>query len=632
MWVILPFATFIISFYGFYSRTCNGRLAFLYAAALWGASVFILTETLSICHALSFFPLLIGWSLICAGSIYWARSSIPVVDKKFLGRWMDNWSATEKFLILSIIVLGAIKAFSAVMSAPNTYDGLTYHLSRVEHWIQNQTLANYPTHILRQLYSPPWAEYAILHLRILSSGDYFSNAVQWFSSIGSWVAISCIGQMLGADRKGQLLSVVLAATLPMGLVQSTSTQTDYVMTFWVTGFVYLLWKTYQQKRWSQAFGAGVFLGLALLTKGNAYILTSVWIIIYAMGALYSREGSRLKLLALMVGIALLFNIPYAIRNINTFGTPYWTDVQLTNKNVTMRTFIANVVCNTALHLGTPWERDNKFIERGLHGLAKGMGFDLNNPDPNPGADTFSFQRQSTGEDDAGNCLYLFLLVFGFVLVLLYPPLRRRSYWIYAGAVVLMVIFFCVVVRFHPFNSRYHLAIFVLSCALIGTIFAGLMRHWVGLLVSVVLMCSYPWLLACNEHPFLGNKNIIIRPRGQQYFSERPGMFYPYETVVKSIGLKGCRDIGLIEGGDSMEYPWWVLLRQTYGNQFRYENVDVTNRSASLSYPKGLFDPCVLIASGDDRQVIDLSTGVYVRVWSMDLPQGLTSVFIKARKK
>jgi hypothetical protein len=55
---------------------------------------------------------------------------------------------------------------------------MSYHLARVAHWGQNHTVAFYPTHIVRQLYQPPWAEYAMLHLYILAGGDRLANLVQ----------------------------------------------------------------------------------------------------------------------------------------------------------------------------------------------------------------------------------------------------------------------------------------------------------------------------------------------------------------------------------------------------------------------------------------------------------------------
>ncbi len=66
--------------------------------------------------------------------------------------------------ILLFVILTAT-AFIALSSVPNNFDSMTYHLPRIEHWLQNKNLSYYPTSIIRQLDSNPFAEELILSLR-----------------------------------------------------------------------------------------------------------------------------------------------------------------------------------------------------------------------------------------------------------------------------------------------------------------------------------------------------------------------------------------------------------------------------------------------------------------------------------
>ena len=101
------------------------------------------------------------------------------------------------------------------------------------HWSQNQSVAFYPTHILNQLYLPPWAEYAALQVMLLG-GDYrLAQLVQWFSMLGSLACASLIALELGASPRGQLFSAFFPVMLPMGILQVLSTQNDYVVAFWL---------------------------------------------------------------------------------------------------------------------------------------------------------------------------------------------------------------------------------------------------------------------------------------------------------------------------------------------------------------------------------------------------------------
>ncbi len=78
-------------------------------------------------------------------------------------------------------------------------------MARVVHWIQNQTVAHYPTNIPYQLVLPPWSGFAIMHFHILHGGDQWANFVQWFSMIGSIIGVSLLAKELGAEREARCL-------------------------------------------------------------------------------------------------------------------------------------------------------------------------------------------------------------------------------------------------------------------------------------------------------------------------------------------------------------------------------------------------------------------------------------------
>ena len=124
----------------------------------------------------------------------------------------------------------------AVGVAPNNFDAMTYHLARVLHWLQNRSLAFYPTPIWRQLILGPIAEMAILHGVALSGGDWLANTVQFSAMTGSVLGVSLMAKQLGGNRTTQIFAALLAFTLPMGILQASSAQNDYVAAFWCVLF------------------------------------------------------------------------------------------------------------------------------------------------------------------------------------------------------------------------------------------------------------------------------------------------------------------------------------------------------------------------------------------------------------
>ncbi len=128
----------------------------------------------------------------------------------------------------------------ALKSPPNNFDSMTYHMARISHWIQNQNIQYYPTAIPRQNYSMPLAEYGILHLQILSQGDHYANLVQWVSFIISIITSTLIAKELKVSPRGQWITGVLTAALPMAILQSSSTQNDLVVSAFCLSFIYFL--------------------------------------------------------------------------------------------------------------------------------------------------------------------------------------------------------------------------------------------------------------------------------------------------------------------------------------------------------------------------------------------------------
>jgi len=63
---------------------------------------------------------------------------------------------------------------------------------------------HYPTHIQRQLWLNPGAEFVVLHFQVLSGGDRLANLPQWLAFAGSISVSSLIAQSAGVSRRGQL--------------------------------------------------------------------------------------------------------------------------------------------------------------------------------------------------------------------------------------------------------------------------------------------------------------------------------------------------------------------------------------------------------------------------------------------
>ena len=272
MFAILPFLALALLI-GIWQPHCQDwRRAVLLAALSWGVLITVITEVTSIPRLLSFPGLLVAWLIVVVILVVMIRrrspqpAAPPSLTQPPLAPYL-------KLLLMGMVVIVATVGLIALIAPPNNYDSMTYHMGRVVHWVQNRSVAHYPTHIIRQLYPGPWSGFAITHLQILSGGDRFANLIQWMSMVGNLIGVSLIAQQLGAGIRGQIFATVVCATIPMGILQGSSTQNSYVVALWLVCLAYFVLDAIQTKFANQwvFVAAGVSLGLAILTKGTAYL-------------------------------------------------------------------------------------------------------------------------------------------------------------------------------------------------------------------------------------------------------------------------------------------------------------------------------------------------------------------------
>lgn len=212
------------------------QIAWVFATIAWGITLVAITELLSLLVMLRRDALLVAWSiaLLAAGGLYlrlrtrrlgWASPQLP--------RDVTGADPAILTLLTLLIMIMLTLALVALAYAPNTWDSMTYHLSRVMHWQQNASVAHYATNIDRQIQMPPFAEFVILHLDTLSGNDRWANMVQWFAMVGCAVGVTQIARRLGASAREQVAAALLTSAIPVGVTQATSTQNDYVVALWM---------------------------------------------------------------------------------------------------------------------------------------------------------------------------------------------------------------------------------------------------------------------------------------------------------------------------------------------------------------------------------------------------------------
>ena len=615
MFGFVPLIPFLALLLGCRRRGLPWRQSLLVAAIGWGALVTAITEGLSLFRAVTLPGLVGAWGAVGVATCLFAAGGRAAPRQEASSRPGGPERAPETWLLIPIVGIVAALAVLGAGAAPNNYDSMTYHMSRVAHWVQNASVAHYPTHILRQIYQTPWAEYALLQMQVTCGGDQCANLVQWFAMVGSVAGVSWIARQLGAGLRGQILAAVLCATIPMGLLEATSTQNDYVLAFWLVCLaacvLAVAGDAHGETDRRPVIAAGAALGLALLTKGSGYLLACPFVVWLSL-ALWRRHRGRALSMGVMVGVVVVaLNAGYYGRNVELFGRPLGpgpgpgVPYVYANGVLSVGTTVSNVLRNLALEVGTPSWSVNVRIERAVRGVHQWLGLDADDP-----RSTFVGQRFIilahlwNSENVAANLLHTLLAIATMGTVLVSRASRRPPIVAYLVALTGGFGLLCVYVAWTPWNTRLLLPLLVLWCAAIGTVME---QSWGRVLPATavvgLLVLSPAWIVNSAGHPLLGPGSVWRLPRSDQYFLRAPTFRQPFVQVVSLARQRQCERIGLVAGWNDVEYPLWALLGEGTSRP-RIAHVDVDNPSARAS-GDGAFSPCLIVLVDGQRVSVEV---------------------------
>lgn len=566
------------------------RRTFIEAALIFFAFIAVTTEIFSLFNSITGLNFILIWSASVLIPVGKFRREIKNGALHLKSDFWKKIKSAPKFYLILILFIYLVTLVVALASPPNTYDSMTYHLARVGHWIQNGTIGFYPTAILRQLYLPPLAEYSILHFQLLAGNDYFANLVQWFAFVLCGAAVSLIVKAFGQDTKIQVFAALLCVTIPAAVVQSTSTQNDLFASVFVLAFFYFFISAVESNSWSDFLWTGTALGLAILAKGSAYLFCfpiGLFFVVTHFLTLKKMPARRrfIGQVAVVLLIALSFNLAHYSRNMNLFGSPVSTgDEQMRNKNLTAKMAFSNLTRNYAIHLGTT----SKSLEFALEDSMKRVfGDELKNPDSTWMAEDFGFDiTYLTHEDRAGNFVHILLITTALLLIFLIPGDNRRYIYGAAFSIVFGYVLFSLLLKWQIWGSRLQMPLFMLGACLVAVFIARVLPRAAILTAVLCFTAALSFLFYSAPRRILSDKNefVLNEPRPTKYFKNLPDLEPLYTEAANFIRQQPAmpEEIGIYIEYNEFEYPLWVLLKKDFAKKPFLRHVGVTNVSSKLA--------------------------------------------------
>jgi len=602
------------------------RLNWMFACLGCGSILTLIAEIGSLAHSLNRPTLVLLWVaadiaiLCCALRLRKSRRTVAVAACETVesGVSFRRWPIDAKALAAATAVIVLFLFFVALLTPTTNIDSLAYHLARMAHWIQQSGVQHYPTDDLRQLEFGPWSSFVMTNLFLLWGNDQLLNLAQWFAMVSSVIVLSWVAEQSwrlwrmdtsSAAAKEEARTVAftcfLAVTLPIGIVESISTQNDYSTAFWVLSiFACALLLMKEPSNPIYAAGAGLASGLGTLTKATTYMYAGPLIVaggLWWLKRLYSRQSVKapgsvlwdglrnrlvcLRLPCLFAGAFFLLNAPHMARNYALFNSPLGSPEMLSlerNERFSHRVVASNLIRNAALHTnsGIPW------LTRGLNAVLARLheftGEELNDPATTLPYCRFEFRQKFRVSDSVASCTgHLLLCAIAFVFAFRHP-MRNRGLILYLAPVLASVLFFLFFLKWQLWHSRIHLAWFLLLTPLTAIALCNWRIPWAAWGAAAALLVSAALTITVNSSRPVFSGSFWKLPREKQYFAstfdnERADALM---QLADRIVASKSQNVGLKAGLSGIEYPLWMMLR-TRGFHGRVDRCFVANVSAQI---------------------------------------------------
>ena len=575
------------------ARRSVGATAFFAAPVAIGAWVVAWVEGFS---ALGLVGSRFAWVVFWGATATLAAAGFAAVRKAARARSVRMpWSA-------ALAVPGAVLAATfviALAAAPNNWDSMVYHNARVMQWWDHGSVVPWDTSNDRQQRMPPLASYYKLALLGLTGNDILFNLVQWaFFAFSILAAAALAARLVPSDRAGPW-AALLVATIPMAVLQSTSTQNDVVVAGYVLAAAFFFLRAFA------ADGApfrdlalgGAAVGLGLATKGTAYLL-AVPLLGTAAGAVLGRLArrpgpERRAWVAGLAAVATLVVLPSAgfwWRNARALGSPVGSAYEVVRPSAFLALgarkapalAVSQILRSAVLQLGQL--RIVGIRGRALVGATarvhSGLGIGVDEPAIST---PFPFSRaewQLLNHEDTAPSTATFLVLAGATGVALVKRSlrRRRAVLVLFAAGWTGWLLVALFVRWMPWNARLQLPTLVLLAVPAAAVVAECLgRVSRAALASLLVLQALPALLLNSSRPLLGvstspgdtvllrtfvphgSRSIFATSRWEDYFRNKPALQADTEDVLRAVARRcGPGGIARLElDGNSPEYVLWA---------------------------------------------------------------------------
>jgi hypothetical protein len=484
-------------------------------------------------------------ALAVAAAVLWVRRDRPRLPRPADPLRRVSLGGGGLFAAVIALVVLALQLYVLAKVAPSNWDSMTYHLSRAAYWLQHGSVGHYDGATVRQMASAPNAEILVAWTMLLPGSDKWVEIVQWISLVGLMATIFSGARLLGASAGAGVLAATVFLLLPQTLLQSTTTQNDLVVAFFVAAAMLFLARGARDRHLGDLTIFGLALGLAVGTKTTALMALpalglAALVAWWAWRPSWGFVGRAAAIAA--VGVVALGSFNYIANAVDT-GDPFGglsDDVSEEAKKDPARNLV-RVMWSFADTGGVaiPW-LDPEAQRFANNVLAPTAGWD------------YQFTVDTTvHEDTSGFGLVGFFVLPLLLLWALLAPRSPPAARVLAVGVILYLLAFGLRIDENPWVGRLALTAVALAMPLLARLPGAVL----GAVLGVALVSGVPSLLSNPAKPLavpLGNRTVLDWSRLDQMTIFRAEMTAVYDHLKDEIPPDAS--LALVANEDSWDYP------------------------------------------------------------------------------
>lgn len=619
----------------------------IYSIVFGVATLWVITEVLSLFSCITVAGLLVSWGAIDAVVLFFTLRLLHRRSRLCLSVFKPD----KQIALMSVplVVLAVVSLLLAIISIPINYDSMTYHLSRVAHWANNQSVAYYATHSLRQLTSPMLSEYVMLHYYVLlGKNDALVNLVQAISYCISACVIWDIAKKVGVNSLFRFVSSIVFMTTPIVFAESFTTQNDLFATMWLLIFVDIVIDYLQEKKvlinYDTVFDIVVMsicIAFGYLSKPNVCIAMAFFVIWLFVKCLRRKDA----MIEIMKGILiasitiLLFIMPYFTRNYMMMGrfTAYITGAKQLVGTTNPKYLLVNFIKNYSFNFPNIIDTDSpQKIYDIVNKIADFLNVKINDPSISEEGGAF-FVHASTekGMDTAVNPLFSVLFTFVVLPGILIGFLKRDLSLkvMYATTSAVAFLFFLFALRWEPYISRYMVGFMALLSVAIGAFLEEALKKLNKYLVYATITILFVGCVTEYYSTIQAIKSLfnIYDTREECYFTLDRVYYDYYKIAADCVTQNGYRKVGILSAENYYDYPFYKMIEKNI-DQYKHVNVKIGDYifNDSYKYEDKSYQPdfiFVIANQMNDESYYEYNGNMY-RVELLE-PEGWISLLIRA---